>query len=498
MIVHWVISSGIGAYRRLNDKKGICKTLRNLGVVYVELGEFEEAELNYSEAIEVAEEIDDRMVYADLVNNLGTIMNMKGNQKRALDLYKQSLEIYETNNEIRKSAYTTNNMAITLAEQGMNEEAFKYFKNAYRISLRMKDESLTLIVDINLADIYLKRGELADAKHHCQKAHQYLIDSNLNNGHLVEVTKIAGKIAHHEKDFETAQSCLTEALKYSREISARYLEAEVLLERGTLYREMDKHFDALADLEASYHIYTNLKAEGKKEKTEEVMNSIEELYIQIFESIAKQVEQKDSYTKGHSDRVASLALLLAKELGLRLNTRKTIVAAALLHDIGKIKIDDKIIKKAGKLTADEFQIIKKHPELGVELLRGKEFPWDIKPLVLHHHERINGSGYPFGLKGEDIPMGARIICVADVFDALTSNRVYRSAFDTEKALSIMLEESGSTFDPVILKCFIEMISQGKADSVVNAGTSDDEMYSIWAQCMLEENDQEVVQPALVA
>jgi len=176
-------------------------------------------------------------------------------------------------------------------------------------------------------------------------------------------------------------------------------------------------------------------------------------------------------------------------LGLTTHTLKTIVAASLLHDLGKVQIPDEILKKAGKLSDEEFSSIKKHPELGVELLRGKEFPWEIKPLILYHHEKIDGRGYPLGLKGEDIPMGARIICIADVFDALTSDRVYRPAFDTTKALKIMEEESGQTFDPVLLKCFINMIHLGKADLAINSRTSEDEMYSIWSQCTLDEKEE---------
>ena len=480
----------IGAYRRLNDIPGSCKALRNLGVVYVELGEFEDAENTYAEAIEAAEGMEDKMIYADLVNNLGTIMNMRGKQQRALELYRESLKIYESLNEVRKSAYTTNNMAITLAEQGQNDEALEYFESAYAIATSMKDAPLVMIVDINLADLYLKKGNIAEARKHCARAEAHLIESKLTNGHLVETKKIIGKIAFYDKNYDEAEITFNEALKISREIGAKYLEAEVLMERGILYRTMDRHFDSLTDLEASYHIYTSVKADGKREQTEEVINSIEQLYLDVFDKLAQEVDLKDKYTKGHSDRVASLALLLAKELGLRANMLKTVVAAALLHDLGKIKIEDEILNKAGKLTEDEFVVIKKHPEFGVELLRGKEFPWDIKPLVLHHHEKIDGRGYPLGLKGEDIPLGARIICVADVFDALTSDRVYRSAYDTARALQIMNEESETTFDPVILQCFVNMIGEGKADMVINSRTREDEMYSIWSQCMMDDQNPE--------
>lgn len=483
------IQRAIGAYRRLKDDHGICRALRNLGVIYLELGEFEEAELNYQEAIEIAQKIGDRILYADLVNNLGAIMNMKGCWKKALELYNESLYIYESDNQIRKSAYTKNNLAITLAEQGINDEAFDHFQQAYKIATSIKDASLTLIVDINLADLFLKKGVLVNAKVHCRKAERYLEQAGLINSNLVEVKKIAGKIALREKDQNTALRYFNESLKLSRQAGTRFLEAEALLERGTLLKVMRRNFDALNDLEASFQIFTSLKAQGKREQTERVINSIERLYLDIFNSMAREVDQKDKYTKGHSDRVASLALLLGRELGLRTNELKTIVAAALLHDIGKIEIDDNILKKTDKLTDEEYLRIKKHPELGVELLRGKDLPWDIKPLILHHHEKLNGTGYPLGLKGEDIPLGARLICISDVFDALTSDRVYRSAYDTREALDIMRKESGTTFDPFLLKCFIEMIRSGKGDPVINARTSEDELYGIWSQCMVDDKEE---------
>jgi HD-GYP domain-containing protein (c-di-GMP phosphodiesterase class II) len=162
---------------------------------------------------------------------------------------------------------------------------------------------------------------------------------------------------------------------------------------------------------------------------------------------------------------------------------KTIVAGALLHDIGKIKVSDAVLKKSGRLTEEEFRQIQRHPEFGLELIDGKEFPWDIKPLILHHHEKVDGAGYPLGLKGEDIPVGARIIGIADVFDALTSDRVYRAAYTPEKALGIMEQDAGTAFDPVLLARFAEMIRRGAADLVINSRTDQDAMYSIWSQCM---------------
>ncbi|MFZ5979087.1 MAG: HD domain-containing phosphohydrolase [Candidatus Zixiibacteriota bacterium] len=487
------LQRAIGAYRRLNEPVGMCKALRNLGVIYVELGEFEEAESTYDEAIAKAQEIGDELLNADLLNNLGTIVNMKGNARRAMQLYRQSLAIYEAHNEIRKRAYTENNLAITMNEQGLDDEAFMYFKRAQETGADINDNNLILIVDINLADLYLKKDKLVEAEERCQKAHQYMLDAGLVNGNLVEILKIFGKIFSRRGKRKEARLYFNEALEVSREIGAKFLEAEVLMERGILLRNTNEPLNALTDLEASYHLYTSLKAEGKQEETESIINSIEALYLEIFELMGKEVDLKDKYTKGHSDRVASLALLLAKEIGLGTHQLKSIVAASLLHDIGKIKVNDCVLNKEGKLTREEFELIKKHPEFGVEMLRGKEFPWDIKPLIRHHHEKLDGTGYPDGLKGDAITLGMRIISIADVFDALTSDRIYRSAYDTVKALEIMTHEMTGSFDPALLKCFTELVQKSKADLVINSKTRDDEMYSIWSQCLRTESGSELNQ-----
>ncbi len=476
----------ISAFRRLDDKLGICKALRNLGVVYVELGEFEEAQSTYTEAIALAAVISDRILYADLVNNLGAIMNMRGETTRALELYHESLDIYDQHKEIRKSAYARNNIAITYLEQGRLDEASEKFKAADAIAHQIKDASLALIVNINLADLYVRRGEPAQAREHCALAEQHLAENGLRNGHLVEIKKIAGKIAVSESNLPAAQAAFTEALVIGREIGAKYQEAEVLAERSAVMQALGKKFEALADLEAAWQIFKTMKAEERRAKIRTQIESIERLYLEVFDAISRDVDHKDPYTKGHADREASISLLLAREVGLRGNQLKCIVAGALLHDIGKIKIDDVILKKPGRLTDEEFAQIKRHPQYGLEILAGKEFPWDVRPIIGHHHERIDGSGYPAGLKGEEIPVGARIVGIADVFDALTSDRIYRAAFEPAKALEIMQKESGTTFDPMLLNTFVRMIESGKADLAINASTRRDEMYAIWSSCLSEE------------
>ena len=476
------LQRAINAYRRSDDTVGYCKALRNLGVVYVELGELTEAEANFQEAIDMADKTEQPVLYADLVNNMGAVQNMKGDWRAALKHYRESLTLYRANSEKRKSAYTLNNIAITLVEKQIDDEAFQYFQDANAIAEEIKDASLALIIDINLSDLYVKRHDYEQARKHCEKAENYLVKKELTNGHLVETKKLSGKIAYCEKRYEDALRQLSSALEISRSLGAHLLEAEVLRERGVVLRAMERNLDALADLETAHRLFTGADADGKRSEAEKLVASVEDLYLQIFESIAQEVDQKDEYTKGHSDRVASIALLLAKELKMNTLEQKTVVAGALLHDIGKIVVDDAILNKNGQLTDEEMREIQNHPTHGTNLLRDKEFPWDIKPIILHHHERFDGSGYPMKLRADGIPLMARLVCLADVFDALTSDRVYRVAYSIEQALRIMSDDVGEIFDPSLWPVFEALVRDGKADVVINARTASDEMYAIWRKC----------------
>mgnify|MGYP000932947327 CR=1 FL=1 len=153
------------------------------------------------------------------------------------------------------------------------------------------------------------------------------------------------------------------------------------------------------------------------------------------------IESADSYTHGHCERVARYAEQVARALGLDAAAITTIRLGAYLHDLGKVKVPHEILNKPGKLTDEEFAIIKMHPVWGVELLEEVEFPWDLKPIIRWHHEKQDGSGYPDRLAGDAIPLGAAIIGIVDVYDALTTTRSYRGAMSHEEALARMSETS---------------------------------------------------------
>lgn len=183
------------------------------------------------------------------------------------------------------------------------------------------------------------------------------------------------------------------------------------------------------------------------------LESERQMLMNSIASLAIALEARDPYTRGHSESVATIACEIAVLMGLSEEDRGNIELAARLHDIGKIGIRDSVLLKPGKLTPEERAIIEEHPVKGAEILRPIPSMEPLIPAVLHHHERCDGSGYPHGLKGKDIHLWARIIAVADVFDALTSHRTYRTALDLEKALAIIKDCTGSHLCPDCVEAF---------------------------------------------
>jgi putative nucleotidyltransferase with HDIG domain len=187
---------------------------------------------------------------------------------------------------------------------------------------------------------------------------------------------------------------------------------------------------------------------------------LDKLYIDAIRALITAIEAKDHYTRGHSEQVTGYAIAVADKLGLSRDEKELLKTSGLLHDIGKIGIDDGILLKAGGLNSEEWEAVKKHPSVGAQILGSGETLREAIPIVLHHHEHYDGSGYPVGLRGDNIPLGSRIIAVADAFEAMTSDRPYREALGFEQAIGELEKNAGSQFDPRIVKTFIDLIKSG--------------------------------------
>lgn len=202
------------------------------------------------------------------------------------------------------------------------------------------------------------------------------------------------------------------------------------------------------ELESLAHAFNSM--------TDEIISSYESAVM----SLAAAVEARDPYTRGHIDRVAKYAVTIAEELGLEAEQLPEVKLGAILHDIGKIGISDSILCKPGKLDPHEFEEMKAHPRKGVEIISDSKFLAPLSTVILHHHERFDGTGYPGGLQGEQIPMIARILTVADTFDAMTSDRPYRIGLSRKVAVAEIQQEAGKQFDPRVVEAFMSAYDKG--------------------------------------
>jgi putative nucleotidyltransferase with HDIG domain len=196
------------------------------------------------------------------------------------------------------------------------------------------------------------------------------------------------------------------------------------------------------------------------------------LYLSTIEALAQAIDAKDHCTHGHIRRVQLYAGRLARELGMTHQECQAIDAAALLHDMGKIGVPEHLLNKPGKLTDAEYEKVKLHAALGADILSSIKFPYPVVPIVRHHHERWDGRGYPDGLSATDIPMGARILSVVDCFDALTTDRPYRSALSDDEAADLLTGERGKSYDPAVVDAFLRVFREVAVRDAVPALPTD--------------------------
>jgi putative nucleotidyltransferase with HDIG domain len=255
-----------------------------------------------------------------------------------------------------------------------------------------------------------------------------------------------------------AEVALSQALSYARDLksayeSARAREKELGQANERLRNGYQQSLQYAVDLKRTYA-------------------RLQRAIFQSLLGLANALEAKDPRTRGHSARVAELARQLALHMDLPRSTAENIAQAALLHDLGKIGVPESILRKPGPLTEDEWEIMRRHPVAGAQIVAPLEFFDDGAIIVRHHHERLDGSGYPDGLVGDGIPLGARIVAVADVYDALTSARPYRAGFTREQAIERIHRESGRTLDPVVVSCLVEALAAPPTHAKDNGTATD--------------------------
>lgn len=245
----------------------------------------------------------------------------------------------------------------------------------------------------------------------------------------------------------TPLQVLTES---SRAIAGGDFSQRVQVKSLTEIGELAETFNSMTD-DLQRFVY-DLRKAAEENKT---------LFLSSIQMLAGAVDEKDPYTKGHSDRVTRYSVLIATEMNLSLDDIEKIRISAQLHDVGKIGIEDRILKKPGALTPEEFEVMKTHTTKGAAILRPVEMLREMLPGIELHHESLDGRGYPFGLKGDQLPLMPRIIMVADTFDAMTTNRPYQAAMDPEYVIRIINSLAATKFDPIVVAAMTRVFEAGK-------------------------------------
>ena len=194
----------------------------------------------------------------------------------------------------------------------------------------------------------------------------------------------------------------------------------------------------------------------------ELSKELSRVYIELLISMIHSIELKDPYTRNHSERVTVFAYMLGKRYGLSIRELRVLYHAAMLHDVGKVGIPDEILKKQGKLTEEEYEVIKQHPQIGANMIMDVTFLKDASYIILFHHEHYDGSGYPAHLKGDQIPLLSRIISIVDAFDAMITRRPYKRPYTIEEAIEFLRNAEGTQFDPKLTELFIEMLNSERS------------------------------------
>jgi putative nucleotidyltransferase with HDIG domain len=430
--------------------------LNSLANLQIQKGELGEAENLFATARTLADSLHETRLLAMISQNQGVIANIRGDLDSALAFYHDSLGFYRVLGDDEHLGPLLNNLGMIQTDLRNWDDAQAAFAEASHHCQVANDLNTQVLVEVNRAELYLLQKDLVHARECCDTAFELArrLDNHVGLG---EVYKWYGVIYRETGKLRLAEAHLRSAADIADRYSSQLLAAEVERELAEVYMALERNRDALLSLNRSQRIFNSLRAELDIADVDRRLRELEEVFVAVVSKWAESIESKDRYTAGHCERVADYSSALARVVGFDDQTLTWFRMGAFLHDVGKTAIPADILNKEGKLSAEEWDLMKEHTIRGVELLSQIEFPWDVRPMVRSHHERWDGAGYPDQLKGREIPLSARILCVADVFDALTTTRSYRTAYTREEALVIMRKDSGAMFDPELFLLFEQFV-----------------------------------------
>ena len=463
--------------RANGDAVGVAHSTNLRAITAQQLGDLTGAQQLYLAARRQARAARADALVAMLDQNLGTVANIKGDYDEARRRYRQSLRAYRALGMERSMSQVLNNLGMLYTDLHDWRSAEDSLAGAVRAASESGDVAGRLRAEANRVELCIARGhhrkarQLArrllslDARGDVRPAHTDCLPDGQWMG---ETYKHLGVAVRELGDMMEAERCFHQALKLAERRHDLLLKAETLRELASVYQQTRRNRETLLALNEAHAIFARLTARRELSDVDGRVERLEQEFLAIVQQWGSSIESADRYTQGHCERVADYACALARDVGMDEHTLLWFRMGALLHDVGKIDVPQEILNKPSALTEEELAVMREHPARGEALMAGIGFPWDIRPMIRHHHERWDGRGYPDRLAGAQIPRAARILCIADVFDALTTTRSYRKAYSPGVAAQLMWGDAGTMFDPVLLGIFLERTLKRVADGAERA------------------------------
>lgn len=442
--------------RSLDDPLLQAEALNALALVHVQAGEWDRARHHLQRALRLGAERAE--LRGRIEQNFGVISNIQGDFRTALAHYQRSLEAFRAASDARGCAIAQHNLGMINADQQRWEEADQCYRESLDVAQLTGDVQLHGHILLNRSEVHLARGRFEDARRDLEQALRIFEDLGARD-RKASAYRFLGMLYRETGYPELAEARLRGAVELAAEAGAGVDEAEATRELALLYQGLGRNQDALTLLHRSHRLFRRLDARVDLIDVAGKVASLERVYLDVVRQWGRSIESSDSYTFGHSERVAAYAARVGEALGIDAIGATTLRMGAHLHDLGKVRVPHEILNKPSRLTSDEFDVMKRHPLYGLELLAAVEFPWDLKPIIRSHHEKLDGSGYPDNLRGDEIPQLAQIVCAVDVYDALTSTRSYRGAMLHDVALA-EIAKSSRWWRGDVFQAFMETVGKG--------------------------------------
>lgn len=450
-----VLGAAVAAATQAGSASAIAQALNVVAIVHQTGGDLDLAETMYGEARKTAATIGDAQAMAMIDQNLGTVASIRGDVRGALEAFERSLSGYQALGLRDQAAHVLNNIGLAYTDLGELERAGAAYAEAARDFGQEHDHTNEMNVALNQVQLCIATERYDEAMERAQPLLE--LTGEIAPSWRGEVLRHVGVISRERGDYVKAAEYLGRASECAVDAEDLLLKADVSEQLAELYWTQKRHRDMLSHLNQSHAIYSRLKAQRRVAQVERRNAALESRFLEMAHNWGDSIESKDHYTQGHCERVAFLGCVLADSAGMDSQSLFWFRLGALLHDIGKIIVPTEVLNKVGKLTREEWTIMKRHPEAGLELVADIDFPGDVRAIIRNHHERWDGKGYPDGLAGEEIPFAARILCVADVYDALTTARSYRGSMPHARAAHVMRVTKGQ-FDSDLLETFLNWVA----------------------------------------